>query len=196
MKRLIQVAVWSLLLTASIAALAAERPIDVAHSTIRIHVGKAGLFSVAGHEHWVTAPIAEGNLEATPPARISFRVEAKALKVEEDKSVSAEQQAEIQNTMQTQVLESEKYPEITFRSASIQQTGENTWEVRGDLTLHGRARPVATTVEKKQDGYAGRCQFKQTDFDIHLVRVAGGMVKVRDQLDIEFFVVPRETNTK
>ena len=39
---------------------AQDRPIDVEHSTVTIHVGKAGLFSAAGHEHWVNAPISSG----------------------------------------------------------------------------------------------------------------------------------------
>ena len=43
-------------------AWAAERSIDVHNSTIRIHVGKAGLFSPAGHEHWVSAPLTPATL--------------------------------------------------------------------------------------------------------------------------------------
>ena len=42
--------------------------LDTAHSTIRIHVGKAGLFSGAGHEHWVSAPIETGELDASDAA--------------------------------------------------------------------------------------------------------------------------------
>jgi polyisoprenoid-binding protein YceI len=179
-----------LVIAAFIVAAASETPVDVEHSTIRIHVGKSGLFSAAGHEHWVTAPIAEGSLEETPP-HISFRVEARKLQVEEDTSLSAEKQAEVQHTMQTQVLESEKFPDISFRSTSIRETGANNWEVRGDLTLHGQTRVVAAKVQKQQGAYTGRCQFKQTDFGIQPVRVAGGVVKVKDQLDIEFSVVPR-----
>jgi polyisoprenoid-binding protein YceI len=170
-------------------ALSAERPIDTAHSTIRIHVGKAGVFSAAGHEHWVTAPIADGRLDEAAPASVSFRVEAAKLKLEEDKSLSADKQAEVQRTMQTQVLESEKYPEITFHSNTVQQTGADTWQVRGDLSLHGKIRPITTVVRKEQDKYVGRCELKQTDFGIQPVRVGGGMVKVKDQLDIEFSLV-------
>jgi hypothetical protein len=33
------------------------RAIDTQRSTITIHVGKAGLFSMAAHEHWVSAPL-------------------------------------------------------------------------------------------------------------------------------------------
>jgi len=184
-----------LLMAVSIVATAAETPIDVEHSTIRIHVGKAGLLSAAGHEHWVAAPVADGTLQETPP-HITFRVEAVKMKVEKDKSLSAEKQAEVQRTMQTQVLESDKYPEITFRSTSIRETGGNTWEVLGDLTLHGQTRPVTAKVEKQQGSYVGRCQLKQTDFGIRPVRVAGGTVKVKDQLDIEFSIVPAGTSLR
>jgi len=173
----------------------AQTPIDVEHSKMRIHVGKAGLFSAAGHEHWVDAPIADGILQEKPP-QISFRVEAAKMKVEEDKSLPAEKQAEVQRTMQTQVLESDRYSEISFRSTSIQETGPNTWEAHGDLTLHGQTRPVTTTVERQQGSYVGHCQLKQTDFGIHPIRVAGGTVKVKDELNIEFSIVTAGTNAR
>jgi polyisoprenoid-binding protein YceI len=192
MRQFLQVSVLFLILTAFCTLASAQSRIDVDKSKIRIHVGKAGLFSAAGHEHWVDAPITEGTLQQSPP-QISFRVEAAKMKVEEDKSLSDDRQAEVQRTMQTQVLESDKYPEISFRSTSIHETGANTWEAQGDLTLHGQTRPVTAKVEKQQGSYVGRCQIKQTDFGIHPVRVAGGTVKVKDELDIEFSIVPAGT---
>jgi len=193
--RHVKVSVLSLIMAAFSGVACAQTPIDAEHSRIRIHVGKAGLFSAAGHEHWVDAPITDGSLQEAPP-QISFRVEAAKMKVEEDKSLSDEKQAEVQRTMQTQVLESDKYPEISFRSTSIQETSANTWEAKGDLTLHGQTRPVAAKVEKQQGSYVGRCELKQTDFGVRPVRVAGGTVKVKDQLDIEFSIVPAGTNAR
>lgn len=186
---LLKISLFVWVIAAFCSAASAQTAIDVEKSKIRIHVGKAGLFSAAGHEHWVQAPIAEGKLQENPP-QISFRVEAGAIKVEEDKSLSDDKQAEVQRTMQTQVLESDKYPEISFRSTSIRETGGNTWEAQGDLSLHGQTRPVSAKVEKQQGSYVGRCQIKQTDFGIQPVRAAGGTVKVKDQLDIEFSIVP------
>jgi polyisoprenoid-binding protein YceI len=182
-------ACWLVVLLTVCGSVAAETPIDIEHSTIRIHVGKAGMLSAAGHEHWVSAPIADGKMEEATPAQISFHVDARKLKVEEDQTLSAEKQAEVQHTMQTQVLESEQYPEITFHSTSIQQIGNSAWRVQGSLTLHGQTRPITTEVQKQQEAYVGHCQIKQTDFGIQPVRVGGGIVKVRDQLDIEFSVV-------
>ncbi|MBV8049790.1 MAG: YceI family protein [Acidobacteriaceae bacterium] len=179
-----------LILVVPTIAASEDRTLDTARSTIRIHVGKAGVFSAAGHEHWVAAPLADGKLDEATPASISFRVEAAKLKVEEDKTLSAEKQAEVQRTMQTQVLESEKYPEISFHSTSVQKTGPDAWQVRGDLKLHGQTHGVATAVHKQQDAYVGKCELKQTDFGIQPIRVGGGVVKVKDQLDIEFSIVP------
>ncbi len=44
-------------------AAAQDGVIDVERSTISIHVSKAGLLSAAGHDHWVTAPIAAGAIQ-------------------------------------------------------------------------------------------------------------------------------------
>lgn len=170
-------------------SLAAEHPVDVQHSTIRIHVGKAGLFSAAGHEHWVTAPIASGAVEEDAPRHIFFTVQAKSMTVEPDKDLKPEQQAEVQRTMQDKVLESAQYPEISFRSNSVQRAGGDTFVVKGDLALHGQVHPVSATVHRRANAYVGTSRFKQTAFGIHPVSV-GGVVKVKDELEIQFSVVP------
>lgn len=183
-------ATFGLAVATSGLAPAAERPIDTARSTLRIHVGRSGLFSAAGHEHWVTAPIVQGGLEEADPSHIWFRIEASKLTVENDKDLSSAQQAEVQRTMQTNVLESDRFPDISFRSTSVAKTGEGAWLVMGELSLHGQTHQVSATVHEQTETYTGRCQIKQTDFGIHPVTVAGGLVKVKNELQIEFSIVP------
>jgi len=187
---MVQIGILFLLVIAAEMAPAAPRAIDVEHSTIRIHVGKSGLFSAAGHEHWVLAPIAEGTLEEGTASSFSFRVDSRQMKVEEDKSLSADERAQVERTMQTQVLESEKYPDIRFRSTAIEPASQNTWVVHGELSLHGQTRTISATVRREENAYVGRCQIKQSDFGIEPVRVAGGMIRVKDELDIQFSVMP------
>lgn len=45
-------------------------------------------------------------------------------------------------------FDAEQYPEITFRSSSVEHSGGNDYVVHGDLTIHGVTRPFAwdTTV--------------------------------------------------
>src|SRR5579859_5343920 len=78
----------SLLPLLSSSSPAAEHAIDTARSKIVIHVGKSGLFSAAGHEHEVSAPIGEGAMinlgpvtsgfESQPPRSLSSQKRTRA----------------------------------------------------------------------------------------------------------------------
>jgi polyisoprenoid-binding protein YceI len=45
-----------------------------------------------------------------------------------------------------------EFPEITFKSKSMTKTGDNTFDVTGDLTLRGTTKPVTLKVEKTGEG--------------------------------------------
>jgi YceI-like domain len=166
-----------------------EQKIDTQRSALTIHVGKAGFFSAAGHEHWVRAPFSGGTLTAGTSPHVAFVVNAKTMTVMPDDKLSAEKQAEVQRTMQAEVLESDKYPEISFRSTRVDQLQPDHWLVTGDLTLHGQTRSIQVDVKSASGGYEGSGKLKQTDFGIRPVTVAG-LVKVKNELDIQFKVVP------
>ena len=168
---------------------AQEQKIDIQRSLLTIHVGKAGLLSAAGHEHWVRAPFSEGTLNAGTSPHVAFRVDAKTMTVMPDDKLSSEKQAEVQRNMQTEVLESEKYPEIRFLSTKVDQLQPDHWLVTGNLSLHGQMRSIQVDVKSASGGYAGSGKVKQTDFGIRPVTV-GGLVKVKNELDIQFKVIP------
>jgi hypothetical protein len=52
--------------------------------------------------------------------------------------------------------------------------------------LHGQERLIAVEVTLEGDRYRGSARLKQTDFGITPVTVAGGTVKVKDEVKIEF----------
>ena len=162
-----------------------DRPIDTAHSKILIHVGKSGLFSAAGHEHEVSAPIAEGAVDESGTGHIWFRVESAKITVDPEKD-----QAAVQTDMQNKVLESARFPEIRFESTSIRRQGTDSWTVSGRLTLHGQSNPVTADVRLQGSQYVGHATIKQSEFGIKPVSAAGGAVKVKDELKIDFVIVP------
>jgi len=41
----------------------------------------------------------------------------------------------------------EKYPEITFKSRSVKQTGPQAGDILGDLTMHGVTKPITLHVK-------------------------------------------------
>jgi polyisoprenoid-binding protein YceI len=169
---------------------AAPKPIDVEKSAITIQVGKSGFFSAFAHNHVVRALLAEGAIEENgAKPHVEFRVDARQLKVL-DPETKPEERAEIQRDMQgPKVLDSEKYPEIRFRSTTIERAGEGKWKVSGELTLHGQTHPVEATATGSNGRYRGSTSFKQTQFGITPIAVAGGTVKVKDELRIEFEII-------
>ena len=183
-----------LFLALTVASVSAQdKTIDVRDSTITIHVGTAGLFSVAGHEHWVNAPISAGLLNDSDPLHVEFKVDARKMEVKPDPKIAADTQAQIQKDMQEMTLESSRYPEITFRSSRVEKRAERKWRVEGMLTLHGVIKPVALSVNRNGDAYVGHATIKQTDFGIKPISVGGGVIKVKNEVEIDFQIVQRQS---
>jgi polyisoprenoid-binding protein YceI len=180
----------------ALAALAAaqdvskDTPIDAARSTITIHVGKAGLLSAAGHEHWINAPIAGGSIRESDSPHVEFTVETAAMTVKPDPKVDAKTQAQIQKDMEEMTLDTAKFPKLWFVSQKVERSGA-AWKVEGTLTLHGVSKTVILNVTKDGGAYVSRTTLKQTDFGIKPVTVGGGVIKVKDQVEIEFRIVPQ-----
>jgi polyisoprenoid-binding protein YceI len=184
------VRIWAAAFLFQTVLFAADKTIDVAKSLLTIHVGKTGAFSMAGHEHWIDAPIAHGQFSEGAAAKVEFAVDARKLKVRPGKE-PAKDVPKVQEAMQSEVLESAKYPEILFRSTKVTSTGAQSWEVTGTLSLHGVSKPVAVRVRRQGDIYTGSARIKQTDFGIKPISAGGGAVKVKDELEITFQIHAR-----
>jgi polyisoprenoid-binding protein YceI len=169
---------------------AQERPIDTERSTITIHAGKSGLFSAAAHDHTIDAPIVSGSLRESGAPHIEFTVEAAKMTVRADPKVDAKSQATIQMDMEDMTLEAKKFPEITFRSSRVDKTADGQWKVAGDLSLHGVSRPVSLMVRRTGEPYTTHTVIKQTDFGIKPISIGGGMIKVKNEVEIDFQIFP------
>jgi hypothetical protein len=156
-------------------------------SGVTIHVFKAGLFSMAAHNHVVVAPIGGASIDPEGlHAEVSFA--AKDMKVT-DPDESEKNRAELQSTMLgPKVLDAEKYPEIRFRSSRIEQSSPQHYRVTGMLELHGSRRELSFEVTGTPEHYHGAARLKQSDFGIKPISLFGGSVKVKDELDLELDV--------
>jgi polyisoprenoid-binding protein YceI len=163
------------------------RTIDVGRSTITIQVFKAGLFSAFGHDHEISAPIQQGAFSEENPS-VELSVDARKLRVK-DKDVSDKDRAEIQQTMLgPKVLDSERFPQIRFRSTQVESAGTGKWIVNGELTVRGITRPVKAEVHGENGHYLGSAEVRQKDFGITPVSAAGGAVKTKNEMRVEFEV--------
>jgi len=166
------------------------RSIDTARSVLTVRAYKTGLFSAFAHDHEIRAPIQKGAVDEDKNT-VEFTVDARALRVL-DPGVSEKDRADIQITMLgPKVLDSEKFPEIRFRSTSIGEGGDDKWIVRGDLTLHGQTHSLKVDVTGSDGHYVGSVRLSQKDFGITPVSIAGGSVKVKDEILVEFDIVAK-----
>ena len=76
-------------------------------------------------------------------------------------------------------FEVEKYPQITFKSTSVERTGATTGRITGDLTIKDVTKPVTLDVTFNKAahdernklykiGFSAAAAIKRTDFDVGL----------------------------
>ncbi len=165
-------------------------PIDVQRSSMTVLVARSGMFSFLGDNHTIQAPIASGTLDEARPA-ITLEIDARQLKVL-DPNLAAGKRAEVQQRMLgPDVLDVEHYPQIAFRSISASRHGQEVL-VRGMLNLHGHQEPVEIHAVPENGGYRGSAAIRQTRFGMQPVKIAGGTVRVKDEVRIDFAIFPEK----
>jgi polyisoprenoid-binding protein YceI len=169
-----------------------ERVLDTQRSSITIFVGKSGLLSAAAHDHTISAPIFSGTVRESTAPRIEFTIETAKMTVKPDSRIDPKDQAAIQMHMEEMTLETKKYPEIAFRSSHIERIADGQWKVDGDLSLHGVTKPVSLNVKQSGNSWTTHTVLKQTDFGIKPLSIGGGMIKVKNEVEIGFQIFARQ----
>ena len=172
--------------------------LEPAHSRLTVHVGKAGLFGFAGHEHEVVAGAFRGTATFDPErplqSSVDLTFDAGALRVsgqrEPPEDVPQVQAAMVGPTC----LDAGRFPTVRFVSRSVAATGAagsngGDLALRGELTLHGVTRPLTVHVHLDVTGQTleatGTTTLQQTDFGITPISKAG-VVKVKDELTLSW----------
>jgi polyisoprenoid-binding protein YceI len=193
-----------LLLASAAAAGAAEQGYTVVaeQSTVRIHVGKTGVFGFAGHEHEVVSRV-EGTIVADPAglsrSSVTLAFDAKALRVT-GKGEPAKDVPKVQEKMLgPDVLDVARFPSIAFRSRSVTgkevSPGVYDIQVTGDLALHGVTRsltlPLRVEVAADKLTATGKTVLRHSDFGMKPVSAGAGTVKVKNEIGIAYRIVAR-----
>jgi polyisoprenoid-binding protein YceI len=179
----------------------ASYKIDASQSRFMVRAFAGGFLSAFAHDHNIAirdfsgeAQFAYGTVE---PASLQLKIKSASLAVTD--KVSATDREKIEGTMRDEVLEVGKYPEIVFRSTSVSATktgdGQYQAKIAGDLTLHGVTRPLTITAQLEFGDAVLRARggfsLKQSSYEIKPVSVAGGTVKVKDELRFSFEIVAK-----
>jgi polyisoprenoid-binding protein YceI len=174
--------------------------VDPRVSRFQVQAFAAGLLSALGHNPTIAIRGLVGEMSFVEPAfdeaSLILRVDASSLSLLDD--VSEQDRREIERNMHRDVLETEAYPEILFASAAVEvQNGRQPYEVRinGNLTLHGQTRLIGIDARMALQGEMlrafGSFTIWQSDFHMRIVSIAGGTLKLKDELTLRFDVQAR-----
>ena len=166
-------------------------------------MSKAGLLSVLAHDHIIGIRGYSGRVFISPrgiaDSGLELQIDTRSLVVLDEK-VSAGDRAKITRSMHDEVLESARFPEARFRSTGVTgitegRDGEVRFQLAGELTLHGVTRSVVLPVTLRRLAgelrASGRYVLKQTDFGIRPYSTAGGAIRVKNEVVIDFQITAR-----
>ena len=176
--------------------------LDPAASRFTVQAFAEGLLSMFGHDPLIGVKDFQGEASFVPEtfenASLKLTINANSLRVVND--VKEKDRKDIERTMRDEVLETGKYPEIVFQSNNVllNQIGEGRYRARviGNLTLHGVMQSnvsINGEVILNNDGLKAKGDFaiKQTDYKIKLVSVAGGTLKIKNEVKGRFDILAR-----
>ncbi|MGA2594158.1 MAG: YceI family protein, partial [Bryobacteraceae bacterium] len=167
----------------------------ISRFTVRAFAG--GLLSGLGHNPVIGIRDFSGEARWDPAApqqaSLRLRIRAESLTVEND--TSDKDRREMERAMQQEVLETASYPEIVFESSAASMNGNGRVQIDGNLTLHGVTRSQRVPAQLAVTGDIlrafGEFSVRQTDYRIKLASVAGGALKLKDELKFTFDIVAR-----
>jgi polyisoprenoid-binding protein YceI len=193
----------AVLLAAPVGAAPRTYVVDAAASSVRVHVGKSGAFSFAGHKHEVVAPALSGEVtaDAADPSasRVALTFEAAALKVLPEGEPAGDPPKVEEAMRGPKVLDSARFPAIHFKSQRVsgREAGGGAYdlELTGELALHGMTRTITLPVHVEVAGdvltASGKTVLRHDQFGMQPVSVAGGSVKVKNEIAIDYRIVAR-----
>jgi polyisoprenoid-binding protein YceI len=112
--------------------------IDPDHSAILVKVQHMGAGYVWGRFNSLSGNV---TLAADDPARSSISIEINA------DSIDTRQEKRDQHLRSPDFFNVKEFPTITYKSTSVSKMDDKTYQVTGDITLHGVTRPLITQVK-------------------------------------------------
>ena len=174
--------------------------LDANKSRFMVRAFAGGVLWFKGHDHFIAVRDFDGEVRLTPqaisPASLVMTIRSNSLV--ETRDVFTEQQKQIINQeLREIVLESDKYPTITFKSTNVTgkllRNGSFEGKIEGELTMHGVTRRIKIPATVSLTGSDLRAQGEFTvdrsDFNVKATSAFHGTVRVRNKLKFTFDIV-------
>jgi polyisoprenoid-binding protein YceI len=175
--------------------------IDSNASLFTVQALASGIVAVIAHSPKFAIRNIEGSAAYVPGtlqnASLNMTINVGSLEIMDE--VTKADRREIERVMFDEVLEKNSYPRIEYKSSRINavKAGENQFRVNiaGDLTLHGTTRGLMLDAQVVAGEDTLRAQgaftISQSDFGLKIASVAGGTLKLKDELKFSYFILGR-----
>jgi len=175
---------------------------DARASQFTVQVFAGGLLSAFGHSPTISirdfSGEADVNLDDLERSSLKLTIRVASLTVKDD--ISDKDRREVERAMHEEVLETKAHPEIVYSCSNVAATksGEAQYSVTlyGDLTMHGITQPQTVPARVMLNGDSlrafGTFSLSQTDYQLKLASVAGGILKVKDEMKVSFNIFARK----
>lgn len=176
--------------------------VDPKASQFVVQAFASGLISAVAHSPKIAIRDWTGNITFVPHslanANVSVAVRTATFDVLDE--LREKDRRDLTRIMHDDVLESKRYPEVLFDSTQIGPTKQRESlyrvNVEGKLTLHGVTHDHAfvALVAFGVDSFRAHGEFTllQSDYDMSIASIAGGTLKLQDQLKFTFYVIGRK----
>jgi polyisoprenoid-binding protein YceI len=177
-------ALASVLLLPALAS-AQTSKVDPVHSFVIFRVQHMGAGFVYG---FISGPTGDFTIDPNDPAKFSL---TGTVNVD---NLDTKNDARDKHLKSETFFNAKQFPTIDFKSTAAKKTGDNTYDVTGDLTLHGVTKsitiPVTVTGTGKgmqgetRTGLETTFKIKRSDYDMtQLIPAAGDEVTLRIGLE-------------
>jgi polyisoprenoid-binding protein YceI len=168
--------------------LTGEYTLDPAHTRIGFVARHAMVTKVRGSFNEFTGTV---HIDGNEPAKSTVQVTIQAHSVD---TRNADRDGHLRSN---DFLSMDEYPQLTFNSTEIKQTGETGFEVTGDLTIKDVTHPVTIPFEfegaakdpfgNDRIGFEGSTTISRKDFGVTWnATLETGGVLVSDKVTLEF----------
>ncbi len=176
--------------------------IDPKASQFTVQAFASGLVSAVAHSPKIAIREWSGDVSFVPDtvsnAKMKVLIRTSTFEVLDE--LRETDRRELHRIMNTDVLETGRFPEVAFESSVInadrQKDSLYRVSVEGQLSLHGvtNHQTFISQVAFGVDSFRAHGEFTllQTDYGIQIASIAGGTLKLQDELKFRFYVVGRK----
>ena len=161
---------------------------NASDATVTVYTFKDGLLSKVAHDLQVSATSFSINADTQ---NISAQLDPRSFRVDHcmkqgkpaHGTLSAGDKKKIEGNIVKDVLNSRRFPQITFVSTEVTKDGDN-FSIKGELSLHGKKRSLNISARRQGDRLCAEFWIHQPDFGIRSFKALMGAIKVKPDVKI------------